>query len=116
MSGTGNGTSTGKGTDRTDRTDRSTHAVIVVGAGPTGLLLAGDLAEAGVPVTLLEKRPTRSATSPGRSACTPARWSSSMPVASPTTCSPPAAPSPGCGCSAASPWTSPHCPPASRSC
>ncbi|MFI1165145.1 FAD-dependent monooxygenase [Streptomyces sp. NPDC020801] len=33
--------------------------VIVVGAGPTGLLLAGDLAAAGVPVTLLEKRPHR---------------------------------------------------------
>ncbi|MCI3269579.1 FAD-dependent monooxygenase [Streptomyces cylindrosporus] len=31
--------------------------VIVVGAGPAGLLLAGDLATAGVPVTLLEKRP-----------------------------------------------------------
>ncbi|THV41769.1 FAD-dependent monooxygenase [Glycomyces buryatensis] len=30
--------------------------VIVVGAGPTGLLLAGDLAEAGVDVTVLEKR------------------------------------------------------------
>ncbi|WP_030407119.1 FAD-dependent monooxygenase [Streptomyces albus] len=30
--------------------------VIVVGAGPTGLLLAGDLAAAGVRVTLLEKR------------------------------------------------------------
>jgi 2-polyprenyl-6-methoxyphenol hydroxylase-like FAD-dependent oxidoreductase len=30
--------------------------VIVVGAGPTGLLLAGDLAEAGVRVTVLEKR------------------------------------------------------------
>ncbi|MFE0100334.1 FAD-dependent monooxygenase [Streptomyces sp. NPDC059009] len=30
--------------------------VIVVGSGPTGLLLAGDLAAAGVPVTLVEKR------------------------------------------------------------
>ncbi|MFD3838882.1 FAD-dependent monooxygenase [Streptomyces sp. NPDC058642] len=35
----------------------ATHrTVIVVGSGPTGLLLAGDLATAGVPVTLLEKR------------------------------------------------------------
>ncbi|WP_055490045.1 FAD-dependent monooxygenase [Streptomyces sp. TP-A0356] len=31
--------------------------VLVVGAGPTGLLLAGDLAAAGIPVTLVEKRP-----------------------------------------------------------
>ncbi len=31
-------------------------SVAVVGAGPTGLLLAGDLAAAGVPVTVLEKR------------------------------------------------------------
>ncbi|MFG2956235.1 FAD-dependent monooxygenase [Streptomyces sp. NPDC048291] len=30
--------------------------VLVVGAGPTGLLLAGDLAKAGVAVTLLERR------------------------------------------------------------
>ncbi len=30
--------------------------VIVVGAGPTGLMLAGDLAEAGVRVTVLERR------------------------------------------------------------
>jgi 2-polyprenyl-6-methoxyphenol hydroxylase-like FAD-dependent oxidoreductase len=35
------------------------HSVIVVGCGPTGLLLAGDLATAGVPVTVLEKRPHR---------------------------------------------------------
>ncbi|MEW2566900.1 FAD-dependent monooxygenase [Streptomyces sp. NPDC047070] len=31
--------------------------VVVVGAGPTGLLLAGDLAAAGIPVTLAERRP-----------------------------------------------------------
>ncbi|MFF3288394.1 FAD-dependent monooxygenase [Streptomyces sp. NPDC003023] len=31
--------------------------VVVVGAGPTGLLLAGDLASAGVGVTVLERRP-----------------------------------------------------------
>ncbi|MFH8656754.1 FAD-dependent monooxygenase [Streptomyces afghaniensis] len=34
-----------------------TRTVIVVGSGPTGLLLAGDLATAGVPVTVVEKRP-----------------------------------------------------------
>nr|WP_255129511.1 FAD-dependent monooxygenase [Streptomyces sudanensis] len=31
--------------------------VVVVGAGPTGLLLAGDLAESGVRTTLVERRP-----------------------------------------------------------
>ncbi|GGV32862.1 FAD-dependent oxidoreductase [Actinomadura cremea] len=36
---------------------RPTGNVIVVGAGPTGLLLAGDLAAAGVGCTLLERRP-----------------------------------------------------------
>lgn len=34
------------------------HAVAVVGAGPTGLVLAGELALAGVDVVLLERRPT----------------------------------------------------------
>ncbi|MFE4512899.1 FAD-dependent oxidoreductase [Kitasatospora sp. NPDC056783] len=34
--------------------------VLIVGAGPTGLLLAGDLAAAGVGVTLLEKRAVES--------------------------------------------------------
>jgi 2-polyprenyl-6-methoxyphenol hydroxylase-like FAD-dependent oxidoreductase len=38
--------------------DRTT--VAVVGAGPTGLLLAGDLAHAGVDVTVLERRGTES--------------------------------------------------------
>ncbi len=35
------------------------HEVAVVGAGPTGLSLAGELALAGVDVVLLERRPTR---------------------------------------------------------
>jgi 2-polyprenyl-6-methoxyphenol hydroxylase-like FAD-dependent oxidoreductase len=34
--------------------------VAIVGAGPTGLLLAGDLAQAGVDVTVLERRDTES--------------------------------------------------------
>jgi 2-polyprenyl-6-methoxyphenol hydroxylase-like FAD-dependent oxidoreductase len=34
--------------------------VAIVGAGPTGLLLAGDLAQAGVDVTVLERRGTES--------------------------------------------------------
>lgn len=32
------------------------HQVVIVGAGPTGLLLAGDLAQAGIDVAVLEKR------------------------------------------------------------
>ncbi|WP_406366494.1 FAD-dependent monooxygenase [Streptomyces sp. NBC_00645] len=39
------------------RTAPTPRRVVVVGSGPTGLLLAGDLAAAGVPVTLVEKRP-----------------------------------------------------------
>ncbi|MGW1161733.1 FAD-dependent monooxygenase [Streptomyces sp. NPDC002513] len=46
------------GTTRTTASgDGTPTGVIVVGAGPTGLLLAGDLAADGVPVTLVEKRP-----------------------------------------------------------
>ncbi|MDX3133786.1 FAD-dependent monooxygenase [Streptomyces europaeiscabiei] len=44
------GTRSANGNTRDDR------GVVVVGAGPTGLLLAGDLAAAGIPVTLVEKR------------------------------------------------------------
>jgi 2-polyprenyl-6-methoxyphenol hydroxylase-like FAD-dependent oxidoreductase len=40
------------------QTEETTEAdVLVVGAGPTGLLLAGDLAAAGARVTLVERRP-----------------------------------------------------------
>jgi 2-polyprenyl-6-methoxyphenol hydroxylase-like FAD-dependent oxidoreductase len=35
------------------------HAVIIAGAGPTGLMLAGELALAGVDVIVLERRPTQ---------------------------------------------------------
>jgi 2-polyprenyl-6-methoxyphenol hydroxylase-like FAD-dependent oxidoreductase len=40
--------------------DLERTTVAVVGAGPTGLLLAGDLARAGVDVTVLERRDTES--------------------------------------------------------
>ncbi|GHF47394.1 FAD-dependent oxidoreductase [Streptomyces mashuensis] len=43
-------------TERADRTEEPLTDVVVVGAGPTGLLLAGDLAAAGVRVVLLERR------------------------------------------------------------
>jgi 3-(3-hydroxy-phenyl)propionate hydroxylase len=32
------------------------HAVVIAGAGPTGLMLAGDLALAGVDVAIVERR------------------------------------------------------------
>ncbi|MFI1482963.1 FAD-dependent monooxygenase [Streptomyces sp. NPDC020747] len=63
MAGT-TGTTDNNGTSRTADAAAAAAAVasrdvIVVGAGPTGLLLAGDLAAAGIPVTLVEKRPHR---------------------------------------------------------
>ena len=33
------------------------HAVIIAGGGPTGLMLAGELALAGVDVAIVERRP-----------------------------------------------------------
>jgi 2-polyprenyl-6-methoxyphenol hydroxylase-like FAD-dependent oxidoreductase len=35
------------------------HAVLIAGGGPTGLMLAGELALAGVDVAILERRPTQ---------------------------------------------------------
>ncbi|MFF4650288.1 FAD-dependent monooxygenase [Streptomyces sp. NPDC001380] len=52
-------TGTTGSTDTTGSTG-TTADVIVVGAGPTGLLLAGDLAEAGVRTTVLERRSAES--------------------------------------------------------
>ncbi|MBT2417165.1 FAD-dependent monooxygenase [Streptomyces sp. ISL-22] len=57
MNGTGTNSKSNSHRSNGDGTDGSgPDPVIVVGAGPTGLLLAGDLAAAGVPVTLVEKR------------------------------------------------------------
>ncbi|MGW0121616.1 FAD-dependent oxidoreductase [Streptomyces sp. NPDC003327] len=49
--------STHRATDSTATTPPADTDVLVVGAGPTGLLLAGDLAAAGIAVTLVERRP-----------------------------------------------------------
>lgn len=35
----------------------SDHAVVIAGGGPTGLMLAGELALAGVDVAIVERRP-----------------------------------------------------------
>ena len=35
------------------------HAVVIAGGGPTGLMLAGELAVAGVDVAIVERRPTQ---------------------------------------------------------
>src|SRR5437868_1737722 len=35
------------------------HAVVIAGGGPTGLMLAGELALAGVDVAIVERRPTQ---------------------------------------------------------
>src|SRR6476646_817506 len=39
--------------------DVSGHAVVIAGAGPTGLMLSGELALAGVDVAIVERRPTQ---------------------------------------------------------
>src|SRR5215468_7043451 len=37
----------------------STHQVVIAGGGPTGLMLAGELALAGVDVAIVERRPNQ---------------------------------------------------------
>ena len=36
--------------------DELTHAVVIAGGGPTGMMLAGELALAGVDVAIVERR------------------------------------------------------------
>ena len=97
--------------------DAAIADVLVVGAGPTGLLLAGDLAARGLSVTVVERRPRSDEQHDARlrRSC-PHPRSSSTPAASPTSCSRRAPASPGCGSSATFRSTSPDCGPASRSC
>ncbi|ESY85438.1 hypothetical protein X739_17460 [Mesorhizobium sp. LNHC220B00] len=38
---------------------RGDHAVVIAGGGPTGLMLAGELALAGVDVAIVERRPNQ---------------------------------------------------------
>ncbi|MFF3303893.1 FAD-dependent monooxygenase [Streptomyces sp. NPDC002908] len=45
------------GTSSRESSSTATTDVVVVGAGPTGMLLAGDLAAQGLSVTLVERRP-----------------------------------------------------------
>ena len=46
------------------------HAVVIAGGGPTGLMLAGELALAGVDVAIVERRPTRTSPARARAVCT----------------------------------------------
>src|SRR5215831_2297839 len=41
---------------RTDHESMTEHAVVIAGGGPTGLMLAGELALAGVDVAIVERR------------------------------------------------------------
>jgi 3-(3-hydroxy-phenyl)propionate hydroxylase len=45
--------------DRKDELTIAEHAVVIAGAGPTGLMLAGELALAGVDVAIVERRPSQ---------------------------------------------------------
>ena len=66
----------------------SEHDVVVVGAGPTGLTLAAELALAGVDVVIVERRVDRCLVGCVREACTPAPSRSSTNGESPTASSP----------------------------
>lgn len=51
-------------TDPRARTIRAEHQVVIVGAGPAGMMLAAELALAGIDVVVIERRPTPELESP----------------------------------------------------
>jgi heterodisulfide reductase subunit A-like polyferredoxin len=54
------------------------HAVVIAGAGPTGLMLAGELALAGVDAAIVERRATRISPAHAQAVCTHAPSRSSI--------------------------------------
>ena len=59
------------------------HAVVVAGGGPTGLMLAGELALAGVDVAIVERRAVRTSAARAQAVCSHAPSKSSINAESP---------------------------------
>jgi 3-(3-hydroxy-phenyl)propionate hydroxylase len=59
------------------------HGVVIAGGGPTGLMLAGELALAGVDVAIVERRAGQDLPVRAQAACTHARSRFSISVGSP---------------------------------
>ena len=59
------------------------HAVVIAGGGPTGLMLAGELALAGVDVAIVERRASQDSPARAPAVCTRAPSRSSISAASP---------------------------------
>src|SRR5215208_3484095 len=59
------------------------HAVVIAGGGPTGLMLAGELALAGVDVAIVERRASQDLAGSRAGGCTHGRSRFSISAASP---------------------------------